>query len=926
MINSLTDLTHRSCRIRRLLLLILFCVGSIVSQAADTETNKVRVGWFESGFNLSDSTGRRSGYAYEYQLRIAANTGWEYEYVDGSWAELFQQLLQGEIDLLADVSLSPERSSQMLFSDLAMGTEDYSIYKLTDNPDINIGDFQTLKGKRVAVFRGSLQYQQLLHWMQLHQIDMDVQLISKSESECLDMLRRGEVDAICCATTINLMAPGLCLPVAHIGSSDIYFAINKNRPDLKRQLDQAMSKIRSHNVYYNSDMHEKFFSRVNIHRYLPVAEEKWLQNHGTIRIGYRDNYLPFCGHDPATGQVSGLLRDFIDKITDNYSHLGLRLEAVAYPTINDAIKAMHRGEVDVSFPSGMSTFDAEQADLLITDTYIQSAEMAVMRSNDFFHVDGQVRAALNADNPNYLSLLRDQYPNWQVVRFPSTHECLRGVANNKADLLLTSNYRLSVLNQEINDLGLKAVATGSTISLSFAINKGQNQLYSIFCRFTQIVSSSEIHASLVKYSEASQHTSFRTFARDNSGWLIIAFFVIVGIYSYLLSKSRKEHRMAINANNAKTRFLFNMSHDIRTPMNAIIGYSELLAQNLDNKPQCQDYLAKLRSSSSFLLGLINNVLELARIESGKTEIDERPCSTSHLLDDVTNIFTDLMQQKEIAFSYKNDVKTPAIYCDRLRLNEIYLNLLSNAYKYTPNGGTVTLEYHELPCEESDLIMIQSTLTDTGMGMSPEFLPQIFEAFSREKTSTDNKIQGTGLGMPIVKKLITLMNGTITVESELGKGTKFVMTIPYRIADPAQLIGEKEEVADKKSFQGKHILLADDNDLNAEIATEILASYGLTVDRAEDGLACVEKLEQAPAGTYDLILMDIQMPVMNGYDATKKIRQMTDAAKCRIPIVAMTANAFDEDRKAALAVGMNAHLAKPIEIDKLEQTLNEFIKP
>ena len=910
-------------RLKHLLTILIMLVGALHLYAQDNDPMKVRVGWFESSFNHMDKLGRRSGYAYEYQCRIAANLGWKMEYVEGSWVELFEKLQRGEIDLLADVSHTPEREEKMLFSENEMGTEEFYILSLSNNPQIVTGDLQTLQGKRIGVNRGSLVEDMLKQWMKLHNIDCKVVPLTIEQNDYLKMLNNGELDAVAAVCSFSDEALEQCIPIANIGASKIYFAINKNRPDLKNMLDMSMARIRNHYAYFNRDLHEKYFAHTTVYRYLPTSEMDYLKRHGTIRIGYRDNYLPFCAADEK-GEVTGLLKDFINKMNELFKDTGLKFEAKAYPTINEAIVATQKDEVDVAFPSGMSVYDAETFHLLLTDAFVKSAEMAVIRNNENFHTDGKVRAAINASNPNYLSLLHEQYQNWEVEVFPSTYECLKGVAKNQADLLLISNYRLGVLNDEIEKLGLKAVATGSVIPLSFAIHQGNKELFSIMCRLSHMMSISEIHGSLAKHTETNQNTTFKDFVKDNMIIFMPIMLVLTSVFLFMLIRTRKEHRRAEYANEAKTRFLFNMSHDIRTPMNAIIGYTDLMIHNVSDTVKCQDYLGKIQRSGNFLLSLINNVLEMSRIESGKMEIKMEPMYTEDIMSELYELYSELMAKKNIKLIFEPDVKVKAIYCDSTKMNEIYMNLLSNAYKYTPEGGTVKVTSKQLIHEKDGYVWIQGTVEDSGIGMSQEFLPHLFEDFSREQSSTASKIKGTGLGMAIVKKLVILLGGYISVDSTQGVGTKFTVTLPHRIANENEVEEHKPKIVEQISFEGKHVLLAEDNELNAEIAIEILKNEGFTIHRAEDGAKCVEMLEQAEPGTYDLILMDIQMPNMNGYEATLAIRALDDTEKANIPIIAMTANAFDQDKADAMKVGMNGHIAKPIDVPTLKHTIAEVI--
>lgn len=383
--------------------------------------------------------------------------------------------------------------------------------------------------------------------------------------------------------------------------------------------------------------------------------------------------------------------------------------------------------------------------------------------------------------------------------------------------------------------------------------------------------------------------------------------------------------MAEAANKAKSTFLFNMSHDIRTPMNAIVGYTDLILNNTEDTDRCIDYIKKIKSSSDFLLSLINNVLEMARIESDRMVLDESPIQAGQIVEEVSAVYSELMHQKNITFTHTVDVRTKYIYADKVKLKEIFLNLVSNAYKYTPEGGEITFIRREIPCEKKGYALFETIVSDTGIGMSKEYLPILFDAFTRERNATENNIQGTGLGMPIVKKLVELMGGSISVESELGKGTTFRAIIPHRIAGIEDIRRDDVAYIDTTCFEGKRILLAEDNDLNAEIATEILKGAGLEVERAEDGIICVDMIQKAASGYYNLILMDIQMPNMNGYKAAQIIRALDDPVKRDIPIFAMTANAFEEDKQDALAADMNGHIAKPVNVNKLMEMIASALK-
>ena len=394
------------------------------------------------------------------------------------------------------------------------------------------------------------------------------------------------------------------------------------------------------------------------------------------------------------------------------------------------------------------------------------------------------------------------------------------------------------------------------------------------------------------------------------------------VYAHKIEKTAEKARLA---NEAKTRFLFNMSHDIRTPMNAIIGFSELLEEHLDEREKVANYVQKIRASSEFLLALINDMLEMARIESGKATLSPAPVNCRKLMKSLEAVFEPATTKKQLEYSCTLSINHDYIICDETKVREIFLNILGNSVKYTPDGGKVSLTVTELPSAKKDYVSTRIVIEDTGIGMSQEYLPHIFEEFTRERTSTESKVVGAGLGLPIVKALVELMEGTIQVESELGKGTRTTIELPFPIATEEQIASLQHQPAEaeKTAFKSRRILLAEDNDLNAEIVITLLEEHGFQVERAEDGQICINMLETKPADHYDLILMDIQMPNKNGYEASRIIREMT-GPKSRIPIIAMTANAFDEDKKKAMGAGMNAHIAKPFDIQLLLDTMEQLI--
>ena len=499
-----------------------------------------------------------------------------------------------------------------------------------------------------------------------------------------------------------------------------------------------------------------------------------------------------------------------------------------------------------------------------------------------------------------------------------------------------------------NSQNFKSVPLTKTMEACFAVRSGEDPLLSILNKTLKAMPSDMLTSALAIYDSTADKVTFFDFVKDNMPvfFATAGFFAfgIIGIILVLLRKARKAEAVAKLAANdtqklndkleialkkaedaslAKTNFLNNMSHDIRTPMNVILGYNHLMKAELTDS-KLLDYQKKIEQSGNLLLSIINNVLDMARIESGKMEIDENVERMGDILEEIDGVFATAAKEKNIQLKSEMYVTHKNIVCDGTKVREIMINLVSNALKYTPDGGTVTIKIQELPGDKEGYIKIKTEVSDTGIGMSKDYIPIMFDSFSRERNTTIGKIGGTGLGMSIVKRLVDMMGGTIEVNSELGKGSCFTVILQHRLADDSyyEKKSSPKHIVSQKVLKGKRILLAEDNELNAEITTTILENEGLLIDRVADGVQCVDKMDQMPVGTYDLILMDIQMPNMDGYQATKLIRQFADKEKANIPIIAMTANAFEEDKRNALAAGMNGHMAKPVHVDKLLLILAE----
>lgn len=556
--------------------------------------------------------------------------------------------------------------------------------------------------------------------------------------------------------------------------------------------------------------------------------------------------------------------------------------------------------------------------------------------------------AILKDNLLVRRHIEHYYPQWMIIPCGSLEEARNKTVRGEADCFVTGDRR-AVKYTERN--ALYSTPLSRPLEISFGVKSGQPQLLSVLNKTLKAMPIGMLSSYFSMHENAKHKVTLEDYIKDNlllfSASFLLVTLLILSIFILLLQKARKaEHaaraaagkakdlneklqiavEKAEGANRAKTNFLSNMSHDIRTPMNAILGYNQLMRKKLTD-PQLIDYQRKIEQSGSLLLSIINHVLDMARIESGKSKLHENVEVLGTIFDEAYGVFAPEAAKKEIRMKKTIAVEHRSLICDGTKIREIFVNLISNAIKYTPRGGSVSVTVTELPCEREGFARIQTVVTDTGIGMSKEYLPTIYDSFSRERNTTMGKVAGTGLGMAIVKELVTMMGGAIEVRSELGKGTTFTVTLDHKIAETRH--DDRKEIASRKaaaeSLVGLHILLAEDNDLNAEIATTLLEEAGLKVDRAADGIQCVSRIEKEPAGTYALILMDIQMPNMDGYQAAETIRQLPDPKKAAIPIIAMTANAFEEDRKMALAKGMNGYIAKPIDPAKMLAAIQDAIE-
>ena len=887
--------------------------------AEEAKNRTVRVGWYEGTYNTTEPDGQKRGYSYEYQQAVAAHTGWKYEYVEGSWSELMSMLKKGQIDLLGGISYAEERTTSMLFSELPMGEDKYYLYVDPSNTDITASDLTTLNEKRIGVMPDTLSARRFYEWEKSHGVETQ-QVDITSTDDARQKLQNQEIDGFVLNESPQWERDNIS-PILLIGGSYNYFAVSKKRPDLKEELDQAMQRIEKENPFYEEDLYKRYLS-ANPTETLSKEEQSWLEEHGAVRVGYLKNDVGVSLTDTESGKPVGIINDYINLVSDCMGEKNIEFQLTGFDSQEEELQALKDNRIDMIFHMNQNPYEAEQNDMILSNTVFE-VNIAVLTGVKKFDENKENTVAVSRNNLLGKWYISFNYPFWKIREYDSSDEVEKAVHSGEADcFVVKAGQSLKTLE----DSKMRNIFLTKSGESCFAVTRDNTILMNILNKTIQSLPASRLSSLFSVYENTPGKVTLTEYIKDNLRVVSIVFvsmsLLIILIIGYLLMKARKAKLQAEKANAAKSDFLFNMSHDIRTPMNALLGYSELMKRELTD-PKLLDYQEKIEQSGNLLLSIINNVLDMARIESGKMELDENYVKIRDIYYGVYKIFQAEAEKKGIHLEMEYDVRHEHVICDETKNREVFLNLISNAVKYTASGGTVTIRITELDCDRKDYVRIQSQVIDTGIGMSEEFLPSLFEAFARERNTTTGKVAGTGLGMPIIKQYIDMMGGTIEAESKLGEGSRFTVTLEYRIADKNYYEQDTEKASDMDEtdgISGKHILLAEDNDLNAEIAEFILEDMGLLVDRVEDGIQCVAKMEQEPAGTYDLILMDIQMPNMDGYKATEIIRGLSDKSKATIPIIAMTANAFEEDRKKALAKGMNGHIAKPVAAEKVEKTI------
>ena len=1085
--NGKTLMTH-FCRPVALILALLLILSlfSVSVPAEESTSTKIKVGYYENEiFQEGAEAGAiKSGYAYEYYRKLSEYTGWEYEYVYGDFADLYQQFLDGKIDLMAGLAKTEEREGLVGYPELEMGHESYVLMKHSKSTDIT-SDPSTLNGKTIGVL-DSAMVDSLNSYLTDNQVVAEVKpysdytvLFDDYDNEKLDILAaeddgiygREHSEVICVFNVI-----------------DYYLCVTIDRPDLLEKLNAAQNQLAIDEPNYLHTLENKYFPvSVSAHT-LSDEEKEWIDTHDVLDVGYLENYLPYSDTDK-DGSVTGVVKDVVPIIFDNLDLPDLEFRYHAYQNYSYMIEAINDGEIDLAFPIGGGLYFSEINGIYQSNPVITSTDVLVFKG-DYDDETTSVLAINENNTLQYYSAVTN-FPDAEFVYYSTIEECLDAVNSGEANGTIINGMRVHDILKSSKYDALNRQQMNQTTSFCFGVEIGNEGLLKLINRGINSTNSYTIKNLAYRYSaDLYQYTLWDSIT-DHLGIYSTVFILIIALIIFLLilnawrkrrqisatekarleleekNKELAESQEALSnalkaaefANNAKTTFLNNMSHDIRTPMNAIVGFTAMAATHIDEKEKVQDYLSKISVSSRHLLSLINDVLDMSRIESGMMKIEETEVHLPDMIHDLRTIIQSQAKAKQMDLLIDTqDVAHEDIITDKLRLSQVLLNILTNAVKFTPPGGTVSFRVIEKRSDTEGMTNFEFRIKDNGIGMSEDFQKEIFDAFSREQTSTVSGVQGTGLGMAISKNIVDLMNGTIIVASEVGKGSEFVVNIPCKVSPNTakyeqldELQGLRALVADddantclsicsmlreigmrpdwtnygkeavirakeahdqgdrfrvyiidwmmpdmngietvrrirrviddndliiiltaydwsdieeeareagvtafcskplfmselrdvlthpflvaKKApdteesstdFSGKRLLIAEDNEMNQLIAVNILEEAGFAVDVAQNGQEAVDLVKAADPGYYDAILMDIQMPVMDGYEAARQIRKLEDNEKANIPIVAVTANAFEEDRKTALETGMNGHLAKPYDIPMMMDTLETIL--
>ncbi len=1056
------------CTISLILAISMLIAPLYMVSAYAAEKKVVRVGYYlHNNFQEGGPGEVKSGYGYEYLQMLRNYTGWEYEYVyASSWDEQVAMLEKGEVDLILHAFQTEDRKETMLFSLEPMGREMNYLYTRVDHPELKAGSIETINDKTIGCMAGDFRYTIFTEWCEENDIDCTIRSyedLTLMHEELLD----GTIDAIIGSDFTSSSYAGEWVTIQRLGDEPIYIAVARGRQDLLDEVNAAQNEILTVNPYYPDEVRQKYQETSSTYLLKLTDKQKAeIERRGTLKVGYCDGRRPIAYMDKETGQLQGILKDYLEAMKKNY---GITCVTRVYEDDTSLLEALQKGEVDIIAPVGYEYSLAEQRGIAISNPLTKEVMIALYKgtqgteTKEIMERVTVLKSSLTGEG--YVEYF---YPDAEIIYVNTLEEAVRLVETGEADSLVTRSSSLSVYTKQYAKIrDLQILNLPNTNEINMAVRIDDVSLIPILNKGINLLSDADISYAMIAYSVASEEATWLTVIQDNpltAAVVVVSLVLLIGLM-FVAYRLKIEERYAGKlkiakeeaeyANMAKSSFLTSMSHDIRTPMNAIVGMTTLATKHIDDREYVQNCLSKVSMASNHLLTLINDVLDINKIESGNLSLNIKVFSLADSIMNLVNISRPQINEKNHHFEIRiHGVSTEHVFSDELRINQIFINLLSNAIKYTPAGGHITLDIKAEKIKGvSDRMLLRYIIEDDGVGMSKEFQNKMYEVFSME-TDQARQYGGSGVGLAICKNLIDLMGGTIQCESALGKGTKFTVTLDLPIADkladhrmlPAmrlllvdddrifldtamdtlrdlgispdcvdsgekavelvtrmhkegrdypviiidwrmpemdgiettreirkivgpdvsiivissydltdvkvaaleagangfiskpffrstvydslsELLGYERQVAVSETahinLKGLNILVAEDNEFNWEIAKEFLAISEITASRAENGQICLEMLSKSKDKEFDMVLMDIQMPEMNGYEAARAIRAHERADIRNIPIIAMTADAFSEDVAHCVEVGMNAHMAKPLSLEKFIDVIDRI---
>jgi len=914
--------------------LALFLFPSSVYAASSSKT--VKVGFFQfPGYHMEADSGSRSGYGYEVLQLMALHNNWKYRYIgyNKSWADMQTMLTDGQIDLLTSAQKTPERQRQFSFSSRSIGTSSTILTVKSGNTDIISGAYSTYSGMRVGMLKNSTRNGSFKSFATRNGFTYKPVYYDDSDQMQRDLQKGVRVDAIVTSDLRRIKNEWI---LDEFDTSDFYVMVRKDNTALLAEVNRAIKQMDRDDPNWRDDLKDKYYGEDNGDKILfTAAEKKYIAEAKskslTLTAIVNPDRSPYSYYD--NGSMKGIMPDIFKEIE---SRTGLNFRIVKVRTRSQYYSMIKKGDIDVRIDTFSDYYNAESTGFKLSSPYMATSVSRITRND----LTGTIKTVAALKYNDGIDIQPKVLNNVRTIRFNSMQECIDAVLHNKADATYVYAYTAEQFVNRYSSNRLTATLVPDyRAQFSVGVNASDDPiLLSIMNKAVKSVNTGYAESVIEKETQdLDENTSMMSLVYSHP-WIGLLFALLIFIMIILLYRQRSlkivsekndELTAAVesadNANKAKSDFLSRMSHDIRTPLNGIIGMT-YLAKEQPNPARTGECLSKIDVSSKFLLNLVNDILDMAKAESGEVKLNPEPFTAEEFLAYLEAVIRPLFDEKQQTFIIDANViheYTPLM--DKLKVNQIFFNLLSNSSKYTPEGGTIYYRLKEHMNDDGRLVL-HAQVEDNGIGISSEFQQHLFDPFTQENRSDNDIKRGTGLGLAIVRRLLDLMDATITVTSEEGKGTRFDIEAAFDCipSDSATVTSPAVRISGDDDLSGRHVLLCEDHPLNQEIAKALLEEKGMMVDVADNGQMGIDKFVASYQGYYDIILMDIRMPVMNGYDASLRIRGSGREDSLQVPILAMTADAFEDDIKQCLDAGMTGHIAKPIDAQKLYEAISESL--